>query len=125
MQAERRDRVGRGKLPSRKDRLDDFEAVPDPVNASQQCCLVHVRSWRQRKLEDDFRLYSWLSETHERERIAYLGEIVYRAVVNISPDRFIDIVFGPNRAIRESPIFRPTGISPRASRICLIAAVTR
>jgi hypothetical protein len=26
--------------------------------------------------EDDLRLYSWLSETHERERIADLGEVV-------------------------------------------------
>ena len=75
----------RGKLPSGKDRLHDFEAVPDPVDASQQCCLVHARRWRQRKLEDDFRLYSWLSETHERERIADLGEIVYRAVVQHIP----------------------------------------
>jgi hypothetical protein len=57
---------------------------------------------RQRKLEDDFRFYSWLSETHERERIADLGEIVYRPVVNISPDRSIYVVFGPNRAIREA-----------------------
>jgi hypothetical protein len=43
----------------------------------QQCCLVHAWSWRERKLEDDLRLYSWLSETHERERITDLGEVVY------------------------------------------------
>src|SRR6202040_1699023 len=71
----------------------------DPIDASQQCCLVHARSWRQGKLEDDLRLYSWLSETHERERTTDLGEVVYRAAVNISPDRSI---FGPNRAIREA-----------------------
>jgi hypothetical protein len=74
--------------------------VPDPIDASQQCCLVHARSRRQRKLEGDFRLYAWLSEPHERERVADLGEIVYRAVVNISPDRCVYVVFGPNRAIR-------------------------
>ena len=98
MQAERCDRVGRGKLPSGKDRLHDFETVRDPIDASQQCCLVHAGSWRQRKLEDDLRLYSWLSETHERERITDLGEVVYRAIVDISPDRSIYVVFGPNCA---------------------------
>jgi hypothetical protein len=76
--------------------------VRDPIDASQQSCLVHVWSWRQRKLEDDLRLYSWLSETHERERITDLGEVVYRTIVDISPDRSIYVVFGPNRAIREA-----------------------
>src|SRR6516164_4312090 len=102
VQAERRDRVGRGKLPSRKDRLHDFETMRNPVNALQQCFFVHARSWGDRKLEDDLRLYSWLSETNERERIVDLGEVVYRAVVDISPDRFVYVVLGPNRAIGES-----------------------
>src|SRR5258708_26715264 len=81
--------------------MHDFETVPDPIDASQQCCLVHAGSWCQRKLEDDLRLYSWLSETREPERIADLGEVVHRAVVNISPDRSI---FGPGRAIREAEL---------------------
>ena len=37
--------------------------------------LRHARSWRDRKLEDDLRLYSRLCETYERERIADLGEV--------------------------------------------------
>jgi len=102
VQAERRDRVGRGKLPSRKDRLHDFETMRNPVNALQQCSFVHARSWGDRKLEDDLRLYARLSETNERERIVDLGEVVYRAVVDISPDRFVYVVLGPNRAIGES-----------------------
>jgi len=69
---------------------------------AQQCCLVHARRWRQRKLENNLRLYSWLSETYERERIADLREVVYRAIVNISPDRFVYVVFSPNRPIGES-----------------------
>src|SRR6516164_8236373 len=102
VQAERRDRVGRGKLPSRKDRLHDFETMRNPVNALQQCSFVHARSWGDRKLEDDLRLYSRLSETHERERIVDLGEVVYRAIVKISPGRSGYVVFGPNGAICES-----------------------
>src|SRR5215831_2546071 len=41
------------------------------------------------------------SRDHEQERIADLGQVVHRAIVNISPDRFVYVVFGPNRAIRE------------------------
>src|SRR5258708_38644875 len=89
------------RLPLPMHKPPNFEPVPDPIDASRQCCLVHARSWRQRKLEDDLRLYSWLSETHERERIADLGEVMYRAVVNISPHRSI---FGPSRAIREADL---------------------
>src|SRR5260221_301933 len=37
----------------------------------------------------------------QHKRIADLGEVVYRAVVNISPHRFI---FGPSRAIREADL---------------------
>jgi hypothetical protein len=32
VQTERRDRVGRGKLPSRKDRLHDFETMRNPID---------------------------------------------------------------------------------------------
>src|SRR5258708_26896123 len=89
------------RLPLPMHKPPNFEPVPDPIDASWQCCLVHTRSWRQRKLEHDLRFYSWLSETHERERIADLGEVVSRAVVNISPHRFI---FGPSHAIREADL---------------------
>ena len=102
MQAEPRDRVGRRKLPSRKDRLHDFETVRNPVDALQQCSFVHARSWGDRKLEDDLRLYLWPSGTNKRERIADLGEVVYRAVVNVSSDRFMYVALGPSRAIREA-----------------------
>jgi hypothetical protein len=37
-----------------------------------------------------------------RKRFVYFGEMVDRAVVQISPDRPIDIVLGPNRSIREA-----------------------
>ena len=86
--------------------------------------LRHARSWRDRKLEDDLRLYSRLSETYERERIADLGKVVHRAIVNISPDRFVYVVFGPNRAIRE-PNLSSDGQLPAVSRIFLTTAVTR
>src|ERR1700738_1970046 len=102
VQAEPRDRVGRGKLPPRKDRLDDFETVCNPVDVGQQCSFVHARSWRGGKLENDLRLDSWLSETHQGERIADRGEVVFRAIVNISPDRFMYVVFSPNRSVGES-----------------------
>src|SRR5271166_1233116 len=81
MQPKGCDCVRRGKLPSGKDRLHDFENVRNPVDARQQ------RS---------------LSETYERERIADRGEVVYGAIVNISPDRFVYVVFSPNRTISES-----------------------
>jgi collagenase-like PrtC family protease len=80
VQAERRDCVGRGKLPSREDRLHDFETVRNPVDARQQCFFVHAGSWRDPNLEDDLRLYAWLSETHERKGFADLGDVVYRAI---------------------------------------------
>jgi hypothetical protein len=102
MQPKGCDCVRRGKLPSGKDRLHDFETVRNPVDARQQRSLIDTRSWRDRKLEDDLRLYSWLSETYKRERIADLGEVVYGAIVNISPDRFVYVVFSPNRPIGES-----------------------
>src|SRR5580692_12860796 len=41
---------------------------------------------------------------HKRERIADFGEVVYRAVVNVSPDRCIYVIFGPNRPIRETDL---------------------
>ena len=98
MKSERRDRIGRGKLPSGKDRLHDFKTVCNPVDARKQCSLIHARSWRDGEPEDDLRLYSWLSEVHERERNADFGQVVYRAVVNISPHRCIC----PNRGIGEA-----------------------
>ena len=124
MQTESRDRIGRGKLPSGKDRLHDFKTVRNPVDALQQGSLIHARSWRHGEPEEDLRLYSRLSETHERERIADLGEVVHRAIVNISPDRFVYVVFGPNRAIRE-PNLSSDGQLPAVSRIFLTTAVTR
>jgi len=56
VQTERRDRVGRGKLPSRKDRLHDFETMRNPVDALQQCSLIDAKSWRDGEPEDDLRL---------------------------------------------------------------------
>src|SRR5215831_17115327 len=70
----------------------------NPVDARKQCSLVHGRSWRDGKPEDDLRLYSRLSEAHKREPIADFGKVVHRAVVNISPHWCI----GPNRAIGET-----------------------
>src|SRR6516164_407258 len=119
VQAERRDRVGRGKLPSRKDRLHDFETMRNPVNALQQCSFVHARGWGNRKLEDDLRLYSRLSETNERERIVDLGEVVYRAVVDISPDWFVYAVLGPNGAIGESNLSAYRRLAARLAHLSL------
>src|SRR6516162_7738547 len=50
--------------------------------------------------------------------------VVHRAIVNISPDRFVYVVFGPNRAIRE-PNLSSDGQLPAVSRIFLTTAVTR
>src|SRR5262249_12045326 len=61
------DRVGGRKLPSGKDRLHDFETMRSPVDARQQCSLIHTGSWRDGELEDDLRLYSWLGEALEGE----------------------------------------------------------
>src|SRR5271165_3286131 len=41
---------------------------------------------------------------HKRKRIADFGEVVYRAVVNVSPDRRIYVIFGPDRPIREADL---------------------
>jgi hypothetical protein len=81
-------------------------------------------SWRDRKLEDALRLYSWLSEPLERERIANLGEVVYRAIVNISQIGSYTL-YSAQIVRLVNPIFRPTGSSPRVSRNFLTAAVTR
>src|SRR6516225_11420380 len=124
VQAERRDRVGRGKLPSRKDRLHDFETMRNPVNALQQCSFVHARSWGDRKLEDDLRLYARLSETNERERIVDLGEVVYRAVVDISPDRFVYVVLGPNRAIGDSNLSAYRHLAARLAHLSYCSGYT-
>src|SRR5262249_9672228 len=98
------DRVGGRKLPSGKDRLHDFETMRYPVDARQQCSLIHTGSWRDGELEDDLRLYSWLGEALEGEHFGDFGEIVHRAVVNVSPNWSVYVVFRPNRTIREADL---------------------
>src|SRR5262245_18127169 len=104
VKAKCRDSVGRRKLPSGKDRLDKFETMGKPVHAREQGFLIHTGSWCDGELEDDLRLYAWLGEIPERERFADFGEIVHRSVVNVSPDRSVYVVFGPNRTIREADL---------------------
>src|SRR6516162_7479489 len=106
MKSECRDRVRRGKLPSWKNRLHDLEGVPDPIDASQQCCLVHARSRRQRELEGDFRLYAWLSESGEQKGVPYLGVFVSRGFKKIPPVGCVFFFSAPMGGIRE-PIFAP------------------
>jgi hypothetical protein len=93
--------VWRRKLPSGKDRLHDFETVRNPVDARQQCSLVHARSWCDGEPEDDLRLYSWLAKTHERERIADFGEVVLLCGRKHNPT---SVPIRPSRAIREADL---------------------
>ena len=95
-----------------------------PVEALQQCFLVRARSWRDSEPENDLRLYAWLGETRERKCIAEFGEVVYRAVLKY-PQIGAYTLYSAQIVRFVKPILRPTGISPRASRICLTAAVTR
>src|SRR5215475_12622012 len=82
-----RNRVWRRELPSREDRLDEFESVSNPFDASEQDLLVHAGSWRCRRFKHDLRFDPWLGETAQGKCPSDRSEVVHRAVVNISRDR--------------------------------------
>src|SRR5271165_1345935 len=54
---------------------------------------------------------------HKRKRIADFGEVVYRAIVNVSPDRCIYVIFGPNRAIRETDLTTHRHLAARLTHL--------
>ena len=68
MQAVRGDRVGGGELPLRKNRLNDFESMRDPIHAGQQRGLIHLRKGRAGKTEYNLGLDAWLRQSSQRQR---------------------------------------------------------
>jgi hypothetical protein len=53
------------KCPAREDRLNNLEAVRDPVDAPKQSFVSHVGMWRARELEHDLGLNAGLGKTSQ------------------------------------------------------------
>src|SRR3984893_629783 len=95
------DSISGGKLPSGKDRLNNFESMRDPLHARKQGGLVHFRSWRPGKTENDFRLDARLGKSGKRQ-YCRSAKVMHGGVVDIALNWCVDFVLLPDDAIGEA-----------------------
>ena len=97
-------RVGWREFPVGEDRLHDFKAVRDPVDAIQHRRIVHAGIRRAGEAEDDLRLDARLDEVAQRPATRCRAEVGHGAVGHIAPVRRVDAVFRPDGAIGEADL---------------------
>src|SRR6202161_238377 len=82
MEAVGGDSVWRLERPVREDRLHDLKAVGDPIDAADECLLIHAGLRRGRKAEHDLWLDTGLGQAIQRHLKRTAGEGADGAVVD-------------------------------------------
>jgi hypothetical protein len=102
--------------PGNTDCMHNLEALCHPVDATEQCRLVHVGGGRGGKAEHDL----GLGERRQRKRVlcclARRQEIAHRDVEHQSPHRRVDGIFGPNGAVGETDLAADHALAARRSQ---------
>src|SRR5208337_2952261 len=116
MEAVGRDGIGGKKRPMGEDRLDDLKTMGDPVNAAEQSLFVHAGGRRSRQSKHNLRLETRFGQAAQRNVHAPLRQVMDRAVVDISPHRRMNVVFGPDSPVCETDLASDRSLSTRLSQ---------
>ena len=99
MQAATGNGVGHRKAPIRKQRLHQLKSMRHPFHASEQGGFIHRRIRLAFQFENNFGFDARFRQSFEMKRPLLVAEIGNGAVVNVPPDRLMDIIFIPDRAV--------------------------
>ena len=104
MHAERSDRIRRFEFPPRIDRLHDFEAMRDRIDAFEQFGLVHAGLRNARETQADLRLDARLEQAARGKRSRSLAAAEDGRVVHRPPDRRVQSLVSPDGGIGEADL---------------------
>src|SRR6516164_6045340 len=105
--------IGGKKLPTWEDLLHDLKTMSDPIDAAEQSTFVHAGGWRCSQSKHDLRFDARFGQGAQRSTHTPLRQVTHRTIVEVSPHRSMNVVFGPDCPVGETDLAPDWPLAPR------------